>query len=167
MKERLAKWEEYEAGKNLLELFVDDIRLKLRDAGAQCEPVTDAAELVRQRLLSARELSAAVECRRTDLDRLQQTSVVLADTASEARQIALRHEITTLIDAVVELTEMLTRHITRLEVLDQHWTELGTQSSELKTLLAEKQETLQQTVNDTSLTPDQQYAAVKVRVFFS
>jgi len=95
------------------------------------------------------------------LDRLQQTSVVLADTASEARQIALRHEITTLIDAVVELTEMLTRHITRLEVLDQHWTELGTQSSELKTLLAEKQETLQQTVNDTSLTPDQQYAAVK------
>ena len=157
------KWEEYEALKNQLESFVDEIRLKVAVVDAHHEPVTNAAESVRQDLLTVRELSTTVECRRTDLERLQQIGNVLAETASEGRQMALRSETAALTDAIVELTEMLNRLISRLEALDQRWSELSTQNSELRTLLSEKQETLQQTLHDTSLTLDQQYAAVKVR----
>jgi len=157
-------WAEYEVVKNQLELFVAEVRLKLRDADEHRELLTNAAESVQRDSLSACELLTAVEFRRIDLERLQQISDVLTDTASEARQTALRSEIAALTDAVVEITEMLMQRITWLEVLDQRWTELSAQSSDLKTLLPEKQETLHQTIHDTSLTPDQQYAIVKVRV---
>lgn len=149
-----------------LESFVDESRLKLADTGAHREPVTNAAELVRQDLLSARELLTAVESRQTDIDQLRQMSVVLADTASEARQKALWSELAVLTDADAELTEMLMLRIIRLEKVHLSWTELTTQCNELRTLLTEKKETLQQTVLDTALIPDQQYAVIKVRVFF-
>jgi len=97
---------------------------------------------------------------------LQQISTVLIDTASEARQMALRSEVAALTDAFIELVKRLMQRVSQLEVIDQRWTELGTQSNELRTLLYEKQETLQQTMHDSSLTPDQQYAVVKVRVIF-
>ena len=164
LKEHLVMWAEYEVVKNQLELFVAEVRLKLRDADEHRELLTNAAESVQRDSLSACELLTAVEFRRIDLERLQQISDVLTDTASEARQTALRSEIAALTDAVVEITEMLMQRITWLEVLDQRWTELSAQSSDLKTLLPEKQETLHQTIHDTSLTPDQQYAIVKVRV---
>ena len=149
-----------------LESSVEESRLKLTGAGAHREPVTNATELVWQDLLSARELLTAVESRQRDMDRLHQTSVVLADTASEARQKALQSELAVLTDADAELTEMLMLRITRLEKVHRSWTELTTQCNELRTLLTEKKETLQQTVLDTALIPDQQYAVIKVRVFF-
>lgn len=152
--------------KKQLESFLDESRLKLSDAGARREPTANAAELVRQDLSSVRELMTAVESCRTDLDQLRQISVVLADTASEARQKALQSELAVLSDAVVDLTEMLRQRITLLEKLHRGWTELTAQFNELKTLLAEKKETLQQTMLNTDLTPDQQYAAVKVRIVF-
>jgi len=152
--------------KKQLELFVDDVRLKLTDANAHREPTTDAAESVRQHLSSCRDLLTAVECRQTDLQRLQEISVILRETASEARQTILCSEVAALTDAIVELMETLMQRVSQLEVLDRCWTELGTQSNELRTLLHEKQETLQQTMHDSSRTPDQQYAVVKVRVIF-
>ena len=153
--------------KKQLESFLDQNRLKLTDIGAHCEPTINAAELVQQDLSSARVSLTAVESHRADLDRLRQMSVVLADTASEACQNALRNELDVLTSAHSELMEMLRLHITLLEKLHRRWTELTVQCSELKTLLVQKKELLQLIVLDTGLPPDQQYASVKVRIFFS
>jgi len=128
------------------------------------ELTMNAAELVRQYTSSVRDLLTAVESHRADLDHLRQIGVVLADTASEARQKTLHDELAALNDAVVELMEILTQHITQLEMLNQRWTELTAQYNELETLLVEKREALSQTLLNTSLSPDQQYAAVKVRI---
>ena len=166
LKERLAKWDEYEAAKNHLESFIDEIRLKLTDPAVHHKPATNAAESVRQALSSAREMLVAVECHQSDLERLQQMTVMLKDTASEACQITLHSDIAALTDAMAELTEMLMQRVYQLEMLDQRWTELYTQTSELTMLLADKQKTLEQTMHDTGLTPDQRFAAVKVSVIF-
>ena len=147
-----------------MESFFEESRLKLTDSDVDSEQPSNAAESVRQELSSARQLMTAVVCIRTDLERLQVISVVLADTASEARQTALRSELVALTDAEAEITETLTQRIIWLETLDRSWTELTAQISELRTLLAEKQEAFQQTLLDTSLSPDQLYAVVKVRI---
>lgn len=148
--------------KKQLELFIDEAQLKLRDLNAQCELATDAAESVRQCLLSVRELQNTVDSHQTDVQQLQQISAVLVDTASKAHQTTVCSEVAALTDAIIKLTEMLMQLVSRLEVIDNRWTELHTQSNELRTLLAEKQETLQQTVHYTDLSLDQQYALVKV-----
>jgi len=149
-----------------LELFVDESRLKLSDVSTRRDPEVNVAELVQQDLSSACELLSAIESHWTDLDRLRQMSIVLADTASETRQHALWSELDVFTKADAELTEMLMLRITLLEKRNRSWTELTAQCSELKILLATKQETLQQTMLDTGLTPDQQYAVVKVRRIF-
>jgi len=152
--------------KKHLESFYDESRLKLAGADAHHEPTMNAAELDERDLSFARELLTLVESRCMDLDRLRRMSIVLADTASEARQKTLQSDLAVLIGTDVELTDTLKLRISLLEKLCQSWTELSIQCSELRTLLAVKNGTLQQTMLDTGLTPDQQYAVVKVRTIF-
>ena len=152
--------------KKHLESFYDESRLKLAGADAHHELTMNAAELDERDLSFAHELLTLVESRWTDLDRLRRMSVVLADTASEARQKTLQSDLAVLIGTDVELTDTLKLRISLLEKLCQSWTELSTQCIELRTLLAVKNRTLQQTMLDTGLTPDQQYAVVKVRTIF-
>jgi chromosome segregation ATPase len=164
--EQLSKWEDYEDTKLQLLRASDKaserlIQLSQGSSRIAAQPVT-VAESIREQLTSTRELLATVEAQQSEINRLYSLGDALGDMASEARQDALRSELAAITDRNESLSSDLTSRITRLEALDRSWAYLTTQSSELSTLLAEKKEELNRAVQDTNLTPDQQYEIVKV-----
>ena len=118
--------------------------------------------IIRENLTQSRDLLAAVESRKPDLERLRELGVVLGDMASDTRQDSIRSELAQIAEKTDSAKRNLTSRIACLESLDSHWTQMMERLDEMESLLNEKKALLQQILGDTSLTPDQQYEAVKV-----
>lgn len=165
--EQLGRWEDYETTKSQLqdvsETASERMKHLSRTPSFADAPPSAVAESVHEQLISTKELLASVKAQQPKIDRLHVLGDTLGDMASEARQEALRLELAAITDRNESMSDELTTRITRLEALDRSWAYLATQSDELSTLLADKQAELRHAVEDSSLTPDQQYEIVKVR----
>ena len=171
LQEQLAKWEDYELTRSQLHSFVDASKQKLDGCLSLADEHTamdsapkTVADLVHCELSSAQLLLSEVDARRPQIEYLHSLSTALLDTASEARQESLRGELEGLRDADSVLTSSLSARISQLQVLDQQWADVNTRKEELLAAIEEKQFLLQETMQNQSLTPDQQYEIVNVSV---